>query len=252
MKIIKVKNVSAWYGDFCALENVNFEIEEKDFTGIIGPNGGGKSTLIKILLGLKKPETGTVDIRTDHKNPFGYVPQFTTFGKDFPVSVEETVLMGLLTKKAFPYVRFNRQDQKLACEAMAKLGIEHLKVRRINSLSGGQLQKVMIARAVVADPPILILDEPVSNIDAKSEIEIYDLLKELNKEKTVIMVSHNTSIISSYFKTLLCVNKHVYHHDKSEMNGEELEKVYGSPIELISHGNIPRLILPKHEEHNHA
>lgn len=252
MKIISVENVSAWYGDFCALENVCFEIEEKDFTGIIGPNGGGKSTLIKVLLGIKKPDTGYVKVYLDQKNIFGYVPQFTTFGKDFPVSVTDVVLMGLLGKKKFPYIGFTKEEKILAKEALDKVGISHLRERRINALSGGQLQKVMIARAVVSNPAILILDEPVSNIDAKSETEIYDLLQEMNKDMTIIMVSHDTAMISSYFKTLICVNKNVYHHDKSEIDKETLEQVYGCPIELIAHGKIPHRILSEHEELKNA
>ncbi|HBN84199.1 MAG TPA: hypothetical protein DDZ89_10170 [Clostridiales bacterium] len=160
--------------------------------------------------------------------------------------------MGLLGKKKFPYIGFTKEEKILAQDALDKVGIGHLQERRINALSGGQLQKVMIARAVVSNPSILILDEPVSNIDAKSETEIYDLLQHMNKDKTIIMVSHNTAMISTYFKTLICVNKNVYHHDKNEINAETLEKVYGCPMELIAHGKIPHRILSEHEELKNA
>jgi len=248
MKVISFENVSAWYGNLLALENVNFQIEEKDFTGIIGPNGGGKSTLLKILLGLKKPDIGKVTVNPDCKNLIlGYVPQFTTFSKDFPINVMDVVLMGLIRNKKFPFIKFTNEDKEKSIYVLEKVGIANLKDRKINSLSGGQLQKVMIARALVADPHILVLDEPVSNIDAKSETEIYELLKNMNNYMTIIMVSHNTAMISTYFKTLLCVNKNVYHHQKDEMDMETLERIYGCPMELFAHGKIPHRIMRTHK-----
>ncbi|EOD01501.1 metal ABC transporter ATP-binding protein [Caldisalinibacter kiritimatiensis] len=245
---IEVKNVSIFYDSVCALKDINFKVKRKQFLGIIGPNGGGKTTLLKLLLGIIKPSSGTVKIRDGRS--IGYVPQFSSFDKKFPIKVLDVVLMGLLPNKVRLFHRFSKKDIKKVEQVMEELGILEFKDRQIGKLSGGQLQKVLIARALVTEPNILLLDEPTASIDANAKTEIYKLLKKLNEEKTIILVSHDIGIISSYIDSIACLNKTLYYHDEnnSRLDNETLKKTYGCPIDLITHGTTPHRVLKFHEE----
>lgn len=201
---VEIENVSAFYNNVCALQNINLKVKNKEFLGIIGPNGGGKSTLLKIIIGLIKPTQGNIII--DKNKTIGYVPQFSTFDRQFPVSVLDVVLMGRIKENKKLFNWYTEKDKKLSESMLSKLGIFEFKNRQIGQLSLGQLQKVLIARALVSEPDILVLDEPIASIDEKSRKEIYKILKEINKEKTIIIVSHDRDELINNAKRIVHVD----------------------------------------------
>jgi zinc transport system ATP-binding protein len=229
---IMINNLEVKYGDVIALKNGNLNVRSKAFLGIIGPNGGGKTTLFKVILGLKKPDSGKVIVKENLK--IGYVPQTTVFDKSFPVLVKDVILMGRLDKKFKLFQRFSSSDKKTAEEIMRKLDIYHLKDRQIGELSGGQLQRVLIGRTLVNNPDVLLLDEPTSSLDSKAKKEIFDLLKELNKEKTVVVITHDMEYIYKYIDSIACVNQSIHYHDEDEnITEDNLKDVYNCPINLL-------------------
>ncbi|QZY54567.1 metal ABC transporter ATP-binding protein [Crassaminicella profunda] len=248
---LEVDGVNVFYDHVQVLYNINLKVRENDFLAIIGPNGGGKSTLLKTILGLRKPISGKIKLFDSpiHKSTgiIGYVPQFSKFNKSFPISVKEVVLMGMLKNNNQLFMRFKFSEQKKATEIMKKLDIIQLKDRQIGQLSGGQLQRVLIARALAADPKILLLDEPTASLDANAKTQIYELLKELNKEMTIIMVTHDMSAVSTYVKSIACLNKELFYHGEPKLTENILGHVYGCPVDLIAHG-IPHRVLHKHKE----
>lgn len=242
---IEIKNVSVYYDNVCALKDVNLKVKKGEFLGIIGPNGGGKTTLLKLILGLIKPSSGNINIKRNM--PIGYVPQFSFFNKHFPVKVLDVVLMGQLKKSLKLFHRYTEEDIKKADKIMEQLGILGFRDRQFGQLSGGQLQKVLIARALTVEPGILLLDEPTANLDAQSKTEIYELLKKLNKHITIVLVSHDMGAISSYVDTIACLNQKLYYHGEAKLSNNTIEKVYGCPIDLIVHG-FPHRVLRPHEQ----
>ncbi len=214
--IIKGKDVSFSYNKEKIFENINFDIYHKEFLGIIGPNGGGKTTFIKILLGLLKGFTGCIEYPNDelfsNNNEIGYVPQNTQININFPIMVIEVVEMGFLKTSLFG-CKVKDNQRKQALEVLYKLGIEELAYKKISDLSGGQRQRVFIARAIVNDPKLLILDEPTSNIDVKAQSEIYKLLKTINKFHTIITISHDIPITLEYASRILHINRAIYSHN---------------------------------------
>lgn len=249
--LIQINKASVYYDDVCALSNINLQVKEKEFLAILGPNGGGKSTLLKLILGFKEPKCGEVKVLQDTpkktRNLIGYVPQFSKFDRNFPISVEEVILMGKLEKKIVPFYKFCRKDREKAYEIMKKLHIYHLKNRQIGQLSGGQLQRVLIARALILEPKILLLDEPTASLDAQTKAEIYELLRKLNKEVTIILVTHDIGVVSTYVTSIACINKELYYHGKAEISNEVITKAYGCPVDLIAHG-VPHRVLATHVE----
>jgi zinc transport system ATP-binding protein len=249
MTAIEVKNVYFKYEDTFILEEINFKVEEKDFVGIIGPNGGGKTTLVKILTGLLKPVKGTVEIfgkpASKQNNYIGYVPQLFNFDSNFPINVRDVVLMGRL-KPGSLLAKAKNKDQQIVEECLAKVDMLQYKNELIGNLSGGQKQRVLIARALSVQPKILILDEPTASIDSKAGRNFYELLHKLNKEITIIMVSHDIGVISQYVKKIACLNKKLVFHSSKEISREMLEATYQCPVDLIAHG-LPHRILDEHE-----
>ncbi|MCY6485696.1 ABC transporter ATP-binding protein [Clostridium aestuarii] len=250
--IIEIIKASVYYDDVCALKNINLQVKNKEFLAVLGPNGGGKSTLLKVILGLEKLNQGEIKILGQSpkktRNSIGYVPQFSKFDRKFPVSVIDVVLMGKLGEKIKPFYKYNKENEEKIFEIMNKLNIYHLKNRQIGQLSGGQLQKVLIARALVMQPQILLLDEPTASLDAKTKTQIYQILKKLNKEMTIIIVTHDIGVISAYVNSIACVNKELYYHGKAELSNEVVKKIYGCPVDLITHGTIPHRVLKTHVE----
>jgi zinc transport system ATP-binding protein len=246
--IIQVSNLSFSYNGNLVIDNVSFSVRELEFLALIGPNGGGKTTLLKLLLGLLKPISG--DIRIFNQRPaksshrIGYVPQDVGVNKSFPITVIDVVLMGRL--RSHRGARISEADRNAALNALDKLEMLKFQHRRIDDLSGGQKERVFIARALATDPDILFLDEPIANLDNTGRGELYALLKEINKTKTIIVVSHDMMVLSSYVTAVACVNNSVHYHDKAEITEGMLEMGYHCPVELIAHG-IPHRILKTHE-----
>jgi len=239
------EDVYANYGNIRALENVSLTIKENDFLGIIGPNGGGKTTLLKLLLGLIKPLEGKVTKGRGTK--VAYVPQFSTFNKEFPIGVLDVVMMGTLERGVKPFYKYSKADKVRVEKILDDIGIGSLRGRSIAELSGGQLQKVLIARALATEANVLILDEPTASLDAEAKGDIYELLKEINKRATIVLVSHDIGVISSYVKNVACLNKKLFYHGKSEGAGDSLSRAYGCPIDLIAHG-FPHRVFEEHGE----
>jgi len=218
MPIIEIKNLSFGYDKQKILEDINLNVEEKDFLAIIGPNGGGKSTLLKLILGINPVKTGSIKTfgETPKKNlsKIGYVPQNTNVNTDFPIKVIEVVLMGHIGTKR-PLFGYAEEEKMCALGALAQVSMEKFANEKIGSLSGGQRQRVMIARALCAHPQILILDEPTASIDIEGQKQIYKLLEDLNKFITIIVVSHDISVIMQYANKVVHINKKLTYHDTS-------------------------------------
>ena len=221
MCIIDIKNLSFSYQKQKVLDNIDLCVEEGDFLAIIGPNGGGKSTLLKLILGINHVKEGSIKIFEEkpHKNlqKIGYVPQNTNVNTDFPIKVIEVVLMGHIGTKR-PLFGYAEEEKRCALGALAQVGMEKFANEKIGSLSGGQRQRVMIARALCAHPKVLILDEPTASIDVEGQKQIYQLLKELNSYITIIVVSHDLSFIMQYATTVVHINKTLSFHGLSKDN----------------------------------
>jgi zinc transport system ATP-binding protein len=219
VKALKVEHVTFAYEKTPVLEDVSFSLEEGDFLAVIGPNGGGKSTLMRLILGVLKPDSGRIEVfgttPENARSRIGYVPQNTDINVHFPVTVEDVVLMGYRGKR--PLWGHTPQERTCVRERLETVGVPaELASRRIGELSGGQRQRVMIARALCSDPHLLILDEPTANIDVKGQKAIYDLLKKLNDSMTVIVVTHDLSVILEYADKAAYVNKYLAFHDLSD------------------------------------
>jgi zinc transport system ATP-binding protein len=236
--IISIKDVSFSYAGPTILEGINLEVEEGEFLGVVGPNAGGKSTLLKLILGLLEPVSGTVEVlgyEPRSASPkIGYVPQHPQFGRDFPITVEQVVLMGCLGSSSW-FGGYSRQDRWVAHRAMVETEVEGLAKRQISTLSGGQLQRVLVARALACDPRILILDEPTANIDMRVESDIFDLLKHLNQRMTIILVSHDVGFISQYVNRVACLNQTMVCHETACINGKVIDELYGSHVHMVEH-----------------
>jgi len=243
--LIEIKNLSVGYNGKKVLEDINLEIEPNDFIGVIGPNGGGKTTLIKAILGLIDSWKGEIKFYINHSE-IGYLPQFTPFDKEFPISVEEVVLSGLTGKKGI-FKKYNSSDYQKAQELLKQAGIENIKNKPIGQISGGQMQRTLLCRALISNPKLLVLDEPGNFVDNKFEHELFKWLKELNNKMAILMVSHDLGTISQHVKTIACVNFHLHYHKSNKITEEQLEN-YNCPIKIIAHGDIPHQVLKKHDD----
>ncbi len=247
--IIEVENMSFSYRGLNVLSDVSFSVREKEFLAFIGPNGGGKTTLVKLFLGLLKPDTGTIRIygtppeKAAHR--IGYVPQDVAINKSFPISVLDVVLMGRLRFRGRG--RLIKADKEAARKVLSEMEMLGYQNRRIDDLSGGQRERVFIARALATDPDILILDEPTASLDNVGRSELYAILKEINKSKTILLVTHDMMVLSSYVSSVACVNQNVHYHDDAEITEEMIQNGYHCPVELIAHG-IPHRILKTHKD----
>ncbi|HZK01607.1 MAG TPA: ABC transporter ATP-binding protein [Anaerovoracaceae bacterium] len=249
--VIEMQAVSFFYNEICALWDINLTVENKEFLGIIGPNGGGKSTLLKLILGLLEPTSGKIRILglppDKVRGKIGYVPQFSKFDRRFPINVKDVVLMGRLKPHTSFCHRFNAEDYMIVDDIMRKVEVFDLRDRQISNLSGGQLQRVFIARALALKPEIILLDEPTASLDSYAKNHVCSILKELNENTTMIMVSHDMGVISSYVKSIACLNKELYYHGEPELTSAILGRTYGCPVDLIAHG-VPHRVLSEHVE----
>lgn len=252
---IRVKNLTVYYENNPALTDVSLDVKKGEFIGIIGPNGGGKSTLLKAILGLVPKAGGEVLIfgktAAERRGVIGYVPQYTTLDRKFPITVFEVVKCGFIKKGLTPFYRYSKEEEEKAGEMLKLLGIESLARRQISALSGGEFQRMLIARAIAADPQILLLDEPTASVDANSREKIYELLSELNKKMTILLVTHDLFAISSQVKRLACLNGRLVYHGEPELNEAVVNQLYGCPVELIAHG-VPHRVLRDHNGEDHV
>lgn len=242
--LIEIKDLDLGYDKQIALHGVNLTIKSDDFIGVIGPNGGGKTTLIKAILGILPIWDGKIKRQID-ASKIGYLPQFNPFDKEFPITVNEVVLSGLAGKKSL-LAKYSVSDKNAAAELMKQAGIGHLKSKAIGQLSGGQMQRTLLCRALINEPQLLILDEPSTFVDSNFEKELFDWLKELNKTMAILMVSHDLGMISSHVKTIACVNKHLHYHQSNKISAEQLAS-YNCPIQIITHGEVPHQVLATHK-----
>ena len=254
--IIEIKNLSAGYDGRTVLRDVNLTVYDRDFLGIIGPNGGGKTTLIKCILGLLKPTAGEIAYHTANSRPsssssqvtMGYLPQYNSIDRKFPITVEEVILSGLSSKKSL-VSRFTAEHKEKARQVIARMGLEGLEERAIGALSGGQLQRALLGRAIISDPQVVILDEPSTYIDKRFEARLYQLLAEINKDCAIILVSHDIGTVLQQVKSIACVNETLDYHPDTGISGEWLERNFNCPIELLGHGTLPHRILGEHHHH---
>ncbi len=247
-EVISVRHLWAGYDGETVLEDVNLSVEKLDFIGIVGPNGGGKTTLFKVLLGLLPPTRGKVQImgqsvKTGRRH-VGYVPQVVEFDRDFPISVWDVAQMGRLRERRL-LQRYTTEDDEIVAEALRRVDMFDLRERPIGELSGGQRQRVYVARALTTRPAILLLDEPMASVDPRVSSSIYEFLTQLNEQITIVMVSHDMSAISSHVKTVGCLNRRLFYHGERQLTPEMLELVYQCPIDLIAHG-VPHRVFPEH------
>jgi zinc transport system ATP-binding protein len=247
-ELIRLEDVWVHYDNVAILEAVNLSIKRDDFLGIIGPNGGGKTTLLKVILGLVKPTSGKVTVLggTPQRNRrfIGYVAQNSLFDHDFPISVQDVVLMGRYGRAGL-VKRFSEDDKKAALQALQTVEMLEFKDKQIGKLSGGEQQRVLIARALVAEPKMLLLDEPTTGVDMPMQTEFYELLAGLKHSMSIVLVSHDISAVSIYVDKIACLNHQLYYHGSKEVGPEVLEATYKCPVQMIAHG-IPHRVLKEH------
>jgi len=247
-ELVRLENIWVHYDNVAILEGVDLSIKQDDFLGIIGPNGGGKTTLLRVILGLVKPSRGEVTVLggTPERNRkfIGYIAQSSLFDHDFPISVLEVVLMGRYGKVGL-IKRFSNEDKRLALKALETVEMLDCKDRQIGSLSGGEQQRVFIARALVAEPRMLLLDEPTTGVDTPMQTEFYELLAKLKHTMAIVLVSHDISAVSIYVDSIACLNHQLYYHGSKEVGPEILEATYKCPVQMIAHG-VPHRVLKEH------
>lgn len=235
--VVEISDLSFRYNDMNVLEGVNLQVPRGDFASIIGPNGGGKTTLLKLILGMLRPATGRIIVFGGEPEKarlrIGYVPQHSSFDPAFPVSALEVALMGRL-RGGWPG-RYRREDYRIAREALEMMRLQDVGDRPFSALSGGQRQRVLIARALAAQPELLLLDEPTANVDQLVEELLFEILRELNRRMTILLVSHDIGVVSQIVKSVICVNRRVYVHPTSAFTGDLVRELYGSDLRMVRH-----------------
>lgn len=235
-KDVLIQNLCFSYKKRPILKDVALAVNKGEFASIVGPNGGGKTTLLKLILGLIQPDKGEISVLG--KSPkqareyIGYMPQYAHLDMDFPASVMDVALMGRLNRRMLWY---SKKDRVLAEEAVEKVGMTPFMTTGFNELSGGQKQRVLIARALCSQPSILLLDEPTANVDHKTEENLFSILKELNQEMTILLVSHDLGFVSKYVKSVICVNQQVVIHPTTEMEGTMIKDIYYGDLKMVRH-----------------
>ncbi|MCD4677487.1 MAG: ABC transporter ATP-binding protein [Desulfobacula sp.] len=233
---IILENISFAYKQRNILEDVNLLIKQNEFASIVGPNGGGKTTLLKLILGLIKPDRGVIRIfgrspdQVRHK--IGYMPQYAHLDMDFPATVMDVVLMGRLAKKT---LWFSKKDRAEALNALDKVGMTAFVNTGFNELSGGQKQRILIARALCSNPDVLLLDEPTANVDQQTEKNLFSILQKLNSQMTILLVSHDLGFVSKYVKSVICVNRQVVIHPTTLMDGTLIKDIYHGDLKMVRH-----------------
>lgn len=247
---LHVENLYVNYGQTPVLTGICLDVLDKEFLGIIGPNGGGKTTLLKSILGLIPVLSGKILIYGDksekRNTQIGYVPQFSLVDRNFPICVTDVVLASMLKSGLHPFHRYTQEQKERAKEHLATVGMEKLGHRQISALSGGEFQRLLIARALAVEPRIILLDEPTASVDPKFKEHFYELLEKLNKEMTIVLVSHDLMAISTKVKRIACINKGMVYHGEPILTENIVQEMYGCPVDLIAHG-VPHRVLESHE-----
>jgi zinc transport system ATP-binding protein len=247
--VIEVNNLWYTFNGHPVLKEVTFEVSKGEFLALIGPNGGGKTTLLRVMLGLLQPSRGKIRVLglapKDASHRVGYVPQDVHINKNFPITVHDVVLMGRLDVNRNRWTRRLKEDEKIVQKVLEDMDMWTMKKARIGELSGGQRQRVFIARALATLPKILFLDEPTASIDTSGQKKFYELIKRLNESVTIMLASHDMMVISSYVKSVACVNQTVHYHEGCEITDAMLD-MYACPVEMIAHG-LPHRVLKTHE-----
>ena len=233
------------------LEDVNLQLEPRETLALLGPNGSGKTTLLRVILGLLQPDAGRVEVlgRSPERarGLVGYVPQHARFDADFPIRVLDVVLMGRLHARG-PLRGFSAEDRSIARDALATVGLSEIAAQPIGSLSGGQLQRVLIARALAVRPRLLLLDEAMASLDERSGGSFWDLLGELAREMTVVLVSHDIGTVSRYVRSVACLNRRLFMHPTRALTADVLQSAYGAGIDPILHDHGPHAATPTDRE----
>ncbi len=249
-KVVELKNVSFSYDSIPVLRNVSLSVKRGDLVGVIGPNGGGKTTLLKIILGLLRPTKGKVSVfgkaPETGRAGVGYVPQISNFDRDFPIDVLGVVLSGNPGNIGRPGWGHTKEEKSSAMKSLETVGMERYAKRQISKLSGGQIQRVLLARALMTEPGLMLLDEPVSNLDPDAQKNFYELLGKLKEKMAIMIVTHDITAVTAYMDKLACLNGKLYYHGKTKEGVKHLEETYQCPIELIAHGT-PHRILRRHK-----
>jgi len=242
--LVILEGVSTGYFSETVLKDVNLEIFPDDFIGVIGPNGGGKTTMVKVILGLQPLFSGK--LRFPGGRPkIGYLPQASQIDKSFPITVHELVSSGLKSKYSwFPHLSFGQRTR--VKRMLEDAGLAGISSKPIGELSGGQLQKALLSRALIDKPQLLILDEPNTHVDKQFEQELYGWLRDLNKEMAILLVSHDIGTIFPMVKTIACVNRILHYHPSNQLS-EEVLKIYNCPVDIIAHGPVPHRVLKTHD-----
>lgn len=247
--LVEIRNLSAGYGQNIVLHEVNLSIKQFDFIGVIGPNGGGKTTLLKALLGLLPPLSGEIvfdeSMTEGNSHRIGYLPQINNIDRKFPVTVFDVVRSGLMSRKRL-IGRYSSEENDRANDLMSEMGISGIRTKAIGELSGGQIQRALLCRALVNSPKLLVLDEPNTYVDNRFERELYEKLKVLNEKLAILLVSHDLGTISTYVKSYACVNSSLHYHSGNKVT-PELLRSYECPIQIITHGEIPHTVLYNHK-----
>ncbi|NLO36567.1 MAG: ABC transporter ATP-binding protein [Clostridiaceae bacterium] len=248
---LEITGLTVHYGTHAALSDVTMTVRDGQYLGIIGPNGSGKSTLLKAILGLVPLTSGTIRIfgrpLADALGLVSYVPQVADLDRSFPMSVREAVLTARIDRKIRPFFRYSADDAAVTAELLERVGLTRLARNPLTDLSGGEFQKVLIARALARQPRLLLLDEPTANVDTTAREQIYQLLGILHDTITIIMVTHDMLAISSHVDSLACLNRQLVYHGGPQLDQQTVNRLYGCPIDLIAHG-IPHRVLPVHKE----
>jgi len=247
--VVQLESVWFAYDSAPVLEDVSLCVEQLDFLSIIGPNGGGKTTLLKLLLGLIKPNQGNIQVlgaSPEHSRyQVGYVPQYNTnIDPRFPFTVWDIVLMGRLGRNPLGK-KYSVKDQEIAAGALEQVNLYELRNRQIGKISGGQQQRALIARALAVQPQLLLLDEPSASVDSKIKKYLYELLSKLNEHITIVIVSHDIGAVSRYVKTVACINRRLVSHNDNQITQEMLAETYQCPVDLIAHG-VPHRVFAQH------
>ncbi|MDX9942739.1 MAG: ABC transporter ATP-binding protein [Bacteroidales bacterium] len=241
--LVKLKDVTTGYFSETVLRNVNLDVFPNDFVGVIGPNGGGKTTMVKAILGILPLFKGSITFPLG-KPRMGYLPQVSSIDKSFPITVKDLIGQGLKSKSVL-MPRLNREQKDRVYQLMAEAGLNKFAQKPIGELSGGQLQKALLSRAIINEPQLLILDEPNTFVDKGFEKELYQWLQFLNKKMAILLVSHDIGTISPIVKTIACVNGDLHYHPSNQLT-EEILKVYNCPVDIIAHGPVPHRVLKEH------